>query len=336
VCVEGAALGIRFNALGKMERAAVAAFARDEYDKLIFQQPNSYVSKNAQTDPEQWQDALRELIAGDPKRIEAIVEAANRTPPQSDGFTLIELSIVLVIIGLIVGSVLVGRSLIQAAGVRATITQIEKYNTAVNAFRTKYNNDLPGDMNAADAAQFGFVARGPFAGEGDGNGIIEGVWANSPGENCICEGTGETTMFWVDLSTSNLIDGGFNTASPTVLPGTITGEALNSWFPQAKLGGNNYIYAYSGGSWSGTSVTTGINYFGIAAVSSISAGYEFYTAPGMTVQQAYNIDTKIDDGLPQSGNVTAQYVNYTAAWASSIYVGAPNTSTTPGFFLHLL
>src|SRR5580700_8566203 len=90
------------------------------------------------------------------------------------GFTLIELSIVLVIIGLIVGGVLVGQDLIRAAGVRATISQIEKYNTAVNTFRAKYNNQLPGDISNPDAAAFGFAARGTAPGEGDGNGIIEG------------------------------------------------------------------------------------------------------------------------------------------------------------------
>jgi prepilin-type N-terminal cleavage/methylation domain-containing protein len=47
------------------------------------------------------------------------------------GFTLIEMSIVLVIIGLIVGGVLVGQDLIRAAYIRAQITQIEKFNTAV-------------------------------------------------------------------------------------------------------------------------------------------------------------------------------------------------------------
>ncbi len=47
------------------------------------------------------------------------------------GFTLIELSIVLVIIGLIIGGVLVGKDLIKAAEIRATISQINKYNHAV-------------------------------------------------------------------------------------------------------------------------------------------------------------------------------------------------------------
>jgi hypothetical protein len=55
----GGSMGIRFNALSETERAAVAAFVEAEYDKLVFQQPGTYVSQNAQTDPKQWQDALR-------------------------------------------------------------------------------------------------------------------------------------------------------------------------------------------------------------------------------------------------------------------------------------
>jgi prepilin-type N-terminal cleavage/methylation domain-containing protein len=50
----------------------------------------------------------------------------RRQSALSAGFTLIEISIVLVIIGLIVGGVLVGHDLIRAAGVRATISQVEK------------------------------------------------------------------------------------------------------------------------------------------------------------------------------------------------------------------
>src|SRR5580692_12405602 len=76
-------------------------------------------------------------------------------------FTLIEMSIVLVIIGLIVGGVLVGQDLIRAAGVRAQISQIEKYNTAVNTFYGKYGY-LPGDIPAEPAAQFGFAPRGTY------------------------------------------------------------------------------------------------------------------------------------------------------------------------------
>jgi prepilin-type N-terminal cleavage/methylation domain-containing protein len=81
------------------------------------------------------------------------------------GFTLIELSIVLVIIGLLVGGVLVARDLIEAASVRKDMATVEKYNTAIITFKMKYNA-LPGDMT--NPTQFGFDANA----YGDGNGKI--------------------------------------------------------------------------------------------------------------------------------------------------------------------
>src|SRR5579884_800176 len=45
-------------------------------------------------------------------------------------------------------------------------------------------------------------------------------------------------------------------------------------------------------------------------------------SPGLTVQQAYNIDSKIDDGLPESGNVTACYTNYNAGGYHYGYIWA--------------
>src|SRR6202034_1263735 len=160
------------------------------------------------------------------------------------GFTLIELSIVLVIIGLIVGGVLVGQDLIRAAYVRATISQIEKYNTAANTFYGKYGY-LPGDIPSTPAAQFGCAARGQFAAQGDGNGLIEGARLNFPSHNSgQFESAGETVMFWVDLSQVGLIDGTFNTASSTTQPSAaVTSTStpnLAAYFPSAKIGQGNY------------------------------------------------------------------------------------------------
>ena len=86
-----------------------------------------------------------------------LVTVAAEYRRRREGFTLIELSLVLVIVGLIIGGVVVGRDLIHSAEIRATISQIEKYNTAVNTFRTKYNC-LPGDCPAAQAQQLGIYS----------------------------------------------------------------------------------------------------------------------------------------------------------------------------------
>ena len=242
------------------------------------------------------------------------------------GFTLIEISVVLVVIGLIVGGILTGRDMIRAAEVRATISQIEKYNTAANTFRGKYGY-LPGDIKDPDASQFGFAPRGQYAGEGDGNGVIEGVDTNSGDQNFgVQQGIGETTMFWVDLSAAHLIDGTFNTASSTADPGNITASGLNAFYPAAKLG-TGYIYVWSGG-WVGLNTEMpnqddGLNYFGLTGITEIRNTIAISQAT-LTVAQAYSIDSKIDDGLPQSGHVLALTLNW---WASG--GGAMNGDSDP-------
>lgn len=93
----------------------------------------------------------------------------NVTPPplilgNKSAFTLIELSIVLVIIGLIIGGILTGQDLINAATIRAQVSQISEFTTAVNTFKVKYNY-LPGDMPPSEASALGFFT---FTGVGAG------------------------------------------------------------------------------------------------------------------------------------------------------------------------
>ena len=73
------------------------------------------------------------------------------------GFTLIELSIVLVIIGLIVGGIVAGKDMIRAAELRALLSQKDKFTSAVNIFKGKYNA-VPGDMRYTEAAKFGLLS----------------------------------------------------------------------------------------------------------------------------------------------------------------------------------
>jgi prepilin-type N-terminal cleavage/methylation domain-containing protein len=128
---------------------------------------------------------------------------------RQSGFTLIELSIVMVIIGLIIGGILVGQDMIRTATIRAQIAQIEQFNTAANAFKSKYDC-LPGDCTPAEAATYGFLTRSGAQGDGDGDGFIDakllGALAPNQPDNSI---GGENTLFWEDLSMGGMIAGYF-------------------------------------------------------------------------------------------------------------------------------
>jgi prepilin-type N-terminal cleavage/methylation domain-containing protein len=240
------------------------------------------------------------------------------------GFTLLELAIVLGIIGLLTGSVIVGREIIRGAEVKATATQIDKYRSAVSAFDEKYGN-LPGDMPPIQALRLGFGARGSNEGQGDGNGLIEGL---SP--SYMTQGGGETGLFWVDLTTANglnvnLIDGAYNMATNSSLP-TVPMTGVSGYMPAAKLGRANDIYVYS---------TNHTNYFGLSAVVNLNNGV-LTSTPTLPVWEAFQIDQKIDDGLPLSGLVIAYYVDNNAVFAAAGgggygggYVGGTQGSATP-------
>lgn len=263
----------------------------------------------------------------------------------SPGFTLVELSIVLVIVGLIIGGVVTGKDLIAAATVRAQISQVEKYQTAANTFKGKYGF-LPGDISDPTASSFGFAARNPVPGGGDGNGVIE---AQQPcgGGNV---GEGENAMFWRDLSDAKLIDGGFSTATPVYADDFISHTTdIGNYFPKARIGHQSYVFVWSNGTQSFVwpcSNPSGINYFGVASIGQMINGlvYAPNASAGMTVAEAYAIDKKVDDGQPQYGRVTAATPTTSTYWAAGgggagavtyVFIGGlpagtqPTTSATP-------
>lgn len=197
------------------------------------------------------------------------------------GFTLIELSIVLIIIGLLIGGVLVGRTLIKAAEVRAQVSQFEKFDTAVKTFRLKYDG-MPGDLLPATATQLGFSSHVSF---GNNNQMLDDANGAMP----ILIAWGEPYFFFIQLSQANLIEGTFTMVANTYI--------IGNQFPPGKLGGGTIPFSLSNGRLAyfyGMNHDTTTNQYNL---------FEMSTAGIITASDAYGIDSKIDDGLPMSGMV---------------------------------
>jgi prepilin-type N-terminal cleavage/methylation domain-containing protein len=55
-----------------------------------------------------------------------------------NGFSLIEVAIVLTVLGLLVGGIIAGKSLIRASAVKSAVVEMQQYRTAVNTFKDQY------------------------------------------------------------------------------------------------------------------------------------------------------------------------------------------------------
>jgi len=134
---------------------------------------------------------------------------------QQRGFTLIEIAIVLVIIGLLLGGVLKGQELITSARVRNLISQQDGIKAAYFGFLDRYRA-LPGDYTAAATNINGVAAASPCGGgNGNGNGQIE------PGN--------ESVLAWEHLSKAGFMNGSYTCAAvegPTTTPTNPYGTRL--------------------------------------------------------------------------------------------------------------
>jgi len=211
------------------------------------------------------------------------------------GFTLLELSIVLVIIGLIIGGVTVGKELIRSAELNSVISDVSKFKVALNSFKLKYNV-LPGDMKNAEA-YWGVAHAVPAtckitAGtdtetcNGDGDGIID---------NTI--GSDERVRSWQHLGNAGILPGSY-----TGINGSAPIYAGNVNVPKTSVGGSSYWFI---------SYYTYIN--ASAASFDIPAGHRLSLITGLTTEESFVIDQKIDDGDPANGNVTVGKNHTTAA-----------------------
>lgn len=248
------------------------------------------------------------------------------------GFTLVELAIVLVIIGLLIGGVLKGSEMIQQAKITATIQQVKGYQAALGTFRDIYSA-TPGDMRYAPQRLPGCnTGCTPYLTD-SGNGIIgsptwQSTWAsqgvatlgNAPGTSS----TQETYLFWAHLVTANLISGVSAKGVDSPL-----GYEWGVTHPAARIGGG-FVVGFAGASTSGGAPgNSGQNCGngnnagnngacrGASAGSTLGTGNVMVLLPGPTgsplttgsgAQElspsvAAKIDRKMDDGSPINGYV---------------------------------
>lgn len=225
-------------------------------------------------------------------------------------FSLVELSIVLVILGLLTGGVLTGQSLIRASELRSVTTEYTKYVSAVQAFRDKYFA-LPGDMtnatsfwgaaHATPATCLTTVGTGTQTcnGNGDGN-----LWYGLAAQR------GEPFAFWVHLANAGLVEGSYSGFAGA---GGIGESTAGTNVPKAKM------------SNAGWGTQTSANYAGDTAAYAYDYGNALffgaavptgsYQGAVLRPEEAWNIDTKLDDGKPAQGRVVARFWNNLCAAA---------------------
>jgi prepilin-type N-terminal cleavage/methylation domain-containing protein len=212
------------------------------------------------------------------------------------GFTLIELSIVIVIIGLIVAGVVGGQTLVRQAALKGITTKVESYKVAFHTFRMSYNA-FPGDMSNASSY---------WSGVSNGNG------------NKQVKGNAETFLAWKHLSSADLINGTFSGSGETssnykpglnlpVTPAQST--MLIEWF-------NSDYYDI------GTPQH-------LIEVSKDSSDKESASAL-LLGSEAYSIDKKLDDGKPSTGKVTAYSGRISGSWQDTCTTGSSGYPPTSG------
>ena len=198
--------------------------------------------------------------------------ANDKSNESQRGFTLVELVIVLVIIGLIIAAVLKGQELIVSARLKSTIADIDLIRGASNTFRDKYNA-LPGDYANAPS-RVGSPAGVTWAtctgavGLCDGSGVIDGDGL-----------TGETLLFWSHMAAANLISGVSPVGAATI------GDGL----PTAPIGGGLTIR-------NELVINKTTHWISLGSAAASPTGV-------LDAEQALILDKKSDDGRPGTGLV---------------------------------
>lgn len=219
---------------------------------------------------------------------------------KNKAFTLVELSIVIVIIGLIIGGVTAGMSLVRQAKIRDILNINQQVNTAFNTFKLQYNY-LPGDMPNA-------TSYWPTTRDGNNNRCLYYADTNS-----------EAIFAWEHLNLSGIYKTSLTANSGNVfLPGVNVPQTnISEVYYGIICVNQNWTAGYAGRVLDGNFLVFG------RKPPAHPNNHPWYG--GFTAAEAYNADIKIDDGKPGMGIVLI-HVDHTST--GDCLVDATETSPT--------
>jgi prepilin-type N-terminal cleavage/methylation domain-containing protein len=183
------------------------------------------------------------------------------------GFTLVEIAIVLVIIGLLLGGILKGQEMIVQAKIKNVIADFSGVSAAYHGYQDRYRA-LPGDDPNADTRW----AVAPAATKGNGNGVVAGAYNSATV-------TDESRLWWDHLRRAGFVSGNGTTQPFNALNGMIgvqTGDAAASTGPTLLNG------------------ASGTGFVGLIMCSA-----------NLPDKIAIAVDTQMDDGASKLGTVRA-------------------------------
>ena len=193
-------------------------------------------------------------------------------PRRQSGFTLIEIAIVLVIIGLLLGGILKGQELINSARVKNLAADFRNIPLFIYGYQDKFKA-LPGDDPAVVAHVGGTLATTPAGTQG--NGVISGNWNSTTV-------TDESYLFWEHVRKAGLAPG-------------VTTPGATDYLPTNASGGT--IGIQSGATTAATSPIQAGNV-------GISGAY-IICSTGILGKFAKQLDTQMDDGNTAAGSMMA-------------------------------
>lgn len=219
---------------------------------------------------------------------------------KKSGFTLLELSIALVIIGLLVGGVIGGRHLIRATHLNTIVQGTTKLDNAVDMFYQKYQQ-IPGDM---------YRATNYWSGVSNGNGNFQiSLWGGTaPGA------IGEDLQIWVHLAKAGLIEGEY------------VGAVLDPhWF---EAGVNFYEIApeVAVDVWRYTLSGDANHWYLIGALYENAGrfyhGHNTTNSKSPTAEEIWQFDMKFDDGTYNTGKIISPNIGGSCNYNSATVLNA--------------